>query len=83
MQRATEHNFFKPDYIGNDNIMVSHLQFADDTIMLGEASMENASTMKSILCLMELLSGLRVNFKKSCIFGINVEESNSLRWPIS
>lgn len=75
MRKATELNFFQPALIGNDNIKISHLQFADDTIIMGEAALENVSILRSILCLTELLSGLRVNFDKSCFFGINIQES--------
>ena len=41
------------------------LQYADDTIFFGEASMENVKTVKVILRSFELVSGLRINFAKS------------------
>ncbi|GAU48545.1 hypothetical protein TSUD_99510 [Trifolium subterraneum] len=50
----------------------THLQYADDTLFNGEASMDNLWSLKSILRSFELASGLRVNFSKSSIMGVNV-----------
>lgn len=61
---------------------VSLLQFADDTIFLGEASMQNTFVVKSILRCFELVSGLKVNFHKSKIAGVCAEE-NWLRSSVS
>ncbi|XP_057440482.1 uncharacterized protein LOC130732451 [Lotus japonicus] len=47
------------------DIDVSLLQFADDTIFIGEASIQNLVVLKSILRCFELCSGLKVNFHKS------------------
>lgn len=45
---------------------ISILQFADDTIFFGEANMENVKIIKAILRTFELISGLKINFAKSC-----------------
>lgn len=58
-------------YLVNDNIFFLVFQFADDTIMLCEASRSNLWTIKTIFLSFELVSGLRVNFFKSCLFGVN------------
>ena len=44
---------------------VDVLQYADDTIFFGEASMENVKAVKVILRSFEMVSGLRINFSKS------------------
>ncbi|XP_058724451.1 uncharacterized protein LOC131595932 [Vicia villosa] len=62
---------FKPFSYG-ENGSVDILQFADDTILLGEASCDNIWNMKVILRGFELVSGLRINFAKSNIIGVNV-----------
>ncbi|XP_071700500.1 uncharacterized protein [Rutidosis leptorrhynchoides] len=36
IKRAIEVNMFKGPTIGKDNVMISHLQYADDTILFGE-----------------------------------------------
>lgn len=48
------------------------LQFADDTILLCEKSWENVWVIKSIFQCFELISGLKVNFIKSKIMGLNI-----------
>jgi hypothetical protein len=70
MRSAVEKNRFKGFGVGPDNVMVSHLQYADDTICVGEATLENVWTLKAILRGFELCSGLKVNFWKSCLMGV-------------
>ncbi|GKV37508.1 hypothetical protein SLEP1_g45534 [Rubroshorea leprosula] len=74
MQSAVEKNLFKGVRIGNGNIAISHLQFADDTLFFGEASEENIQVIKCILRTFELASGLKINFGKSQIMEIGTEE---------
>lgn len=57
----------------SQNLSISSLQFADDTIFFRDASMWNIMTLKSILQCFEMASGLKVNFYKSSIIGINVK----------
>ncbi|KAK5834954.1 hypothetical protein PVK06_010634 [Gossypium arboreum] len=54
---------------------ISHLQFADDTILFLKAEEMVVENMKFILRCFETFSGLSINFKKSCIvgFGVNKE----------
>ncbi|GAU38905.1 hypothetical protein TSUD_119710 [Trifolium subterraneum] len=61
--------------ICNDGPIISHLQYADDTLCIGEASVENLWSMKAILRGFELASGLKVNFLKSCLIGVNVGDN--------
>lgn len=60
--------------VGNQNLKLSCLQFADDTIFFREASLQNILTLKSILQCFEMASGMQVNFYKSSIIGINMEK---------
>jgi len=57
----------------NTDVAVSHLHYADDTLLFGEVTMTNLWTIKTILRCFELALGLRVNFAKSCLMGIHVE----------
>ncbi|KEH16578.1 hypothetical protein MTR_0143s0070 [Medicago truncatula] len=50
-------------------IVVSHLQYADDTLFIKEATMENLWSIKVIVCCFKLTPGLTVNFFKSSILG--------------
>ncbi|PNX88001.1 ribonuclease H, partial [Trifolium pratense] len=56
----------------NANLHFQLLQFADDTIIMGEGSWENLWTIKSMLRGFELVSGLKINFVKSKLHDINV-----------
>jgi hypothetical protein len=56
-------------------LTVTHLQFADDTLLIGWKSWANVRTLKNVLLLFQKISGLKVNFHKSMLFGINVAGS--------
>ncbi|GAU27873.1 hypothetical protein TSUD_159670 [Trifolium subterraneum] len=58
-----------------DQVSVSHLQFADDTLLIGVKSWANVRALRAILVLFETMSGLKVNFNKSLLVGVNIFES--------
>ncbi|CAJ2644735.1 unnamed protein product [Trifolium pratense] len=62
-------------YKVNNNLMFHTLQFADDTIIVGEGNWDNLWTIKTVLRSFELVSGLKVNFFKSKLYGINLDDS--------
>jgi hypothetical protein len=64
----------KPFVVGNGGMPVSILQYADDTLCIGDATVENLWVIKSVLRGFEMASGLKVNFWKSCIMGVNVPQ---------
>jgi hypothetical protein len=72
MSKAVEIGKFK-GYEVSDSLHFQMLQFADDTILMGEGSWENIWTIKSLLRGFELVSGLRINFVKSKLYGIGVD----------
>jgi hypothetical protein len=72
MRSAVDKNLFKGFVVGSEGLAISHLQYADDTLCIGKASLENLWTLKAILRGFELASGLKVNFLKSCLIGVNV-----------
>ncbi|PNY15940.1 ribonuclease H [Trifolium pratense] len=49
MKKAVEQNRFRGFELGRNEICVSHLQYAYDTLCIGEASIENLWTLKAIL----------------------------------
>ena len=64
-------------------MVVSHLQYADDTIFFGEWNRDNAKALMCILKCFEEVSGLRVNYNKSKLYGVGVSESelsDMARW---
>jgi len=61
--------------IGNTNkVVISHLQFAYDTLLVGVKSWVNVRSLKAVLILFEVISGLKVNFNKSLPVGVNVND---------
>ena len=76
MVALSRNNLFSGFQVGNNaSTIVSHLQFADDTLILGDKSWANIRVMRAILLLFQSLSGLKVNFSKSCLVGVNVVDS--------
>ncbi|GKV04880.1 hypothetical protein SLEP1_g16977 [Rubroshorea leprosula] len=71
---AINHGLFDGIDIGSRGLKMSHLQFADDSILFGKAVEDNIWAAKSIMRIFELVSGLKINFRKSQLIGINVSE---------
>ena len=65
MRTALAANLYKGFNIASSEVSISLLQYADDTIFFGEASMENVKVLKAILRTFEVVSGLKINFAKS------------------
>lgn len=59
--------------VGPSGFTVSHLQYTDDALFIEEPTVGNMWAMKSILRSFELMSGLKVNFSKSSLIGVNVD----------
>lgn len=69
-------DFFTGYKVGRrDNMVVSHPQFVDDTLILGEKLWANIPSLRVVLLLSEELSGLKVIFSKSMLVGVNVTGS--------
>lgn len=60
--------------VGVNKVDINILQYADDTIFIGEASMMNVKAIKAILRTFELVSGLKINFTKSSFGAIGMSE---------
>ncbi|XP_058761431.1 uncharacterized protein LOC131634822 [Vicia villosa] len=71
MRKSIEVGDFQPFKYGEDDF-VDILQFADDTVIIGEPTSDNLWSMKVILRGFELVSGLKINFHKSNFFGTNI-----------
>lgn len=57
---------------GINQLELSHLQFVDDTLFLGEWSLNYALNLIALLQNFELVSGLKINLQKSCVFCVGV-----------
>jgi hypothetical protein len=77
MNALVEAGLFSGYKVGDNNNLVSitHLQFADDTLLIGDRSWANFRALKALLILFEATSGLKVNFHKSMLVGVNIHDS--------
>jgi len=76
VRQVVKARLFSGIKIGRKEAEVCILQFADDTVFFCENSYSNVVTLKAILRGFELASGLKINFHKSKLTGINVLRSN-------
>lgn len=65
MREAKSLNLFKGYFVGKDKGEANLLQYADDTLFVGEASLENVTTIKTIMRCFEVVPDFKVNFHKS------------------
>ncbi|CAL5343189.1 unnamed protein product [Camellia sinensis] len=74
LSRAKELGLVKGVEVGANGMRITHLQFADDTILFCEADRMEVSNIKRILRCFEISSGLKINYHKSVICGIGVDD---------
>jgi hypothetical protein len=76
MNALVDTGMFTGYKVGVDNLAsITHLQFADDTLLVCDRSWANIRAIKALLLLFEASSGLKVNFHKSMLVGVNIHDS--------
>jgi len=76
MDSLITNNLFSGYKVCSDgSLSISHLQFADDTLILEERSWASVRAMRAVLHLFALMSGLKVHFHKSELAGVNINQS--------
>ncbi|KAK3193123.1 hypothetical protein Dsin_024433 [Dipteronia sinensis] len=65
---------------GENMVHISHLQFADDTILFLEPKLLGLLNTKMMLRCFELASGLQINFHKSCICRVGKRRTSEEEW---
>lgn len=69
--------------VGQEEVTVSHLQFADDTMIFYDADICQIRYLRCILRCFEMVSGLKINLAKSGMFQIReVREIEDLTWVL-
>ncbi|XP_028101025.1 uncharacterized protein LOC114300334 [Camellia sinensis] len=74
LARAVEKGLFRGASVGGNDLRISHLQFADDTIVFCEGDHEEVLNIKRVLRCFEVMSGLKINYHKSAICGVGFQE---------
>ncbi|GJW49120.1 reverse transcriptase domain, reverse transcriptase zinc-binding domain protein [Tanacetum coccineum] len=73
LKEAVSKGIYKGVQIGRERrASISHLQYADDTLVFGEWNSVNAKNLMRILECVQQASGLKINNNKSKLYGIGV-----------
>ena len=73
MKALVTNNLFQAYGVGRQGeVKLSHLQFADGTIIIGETCWLNVRSIRVVLLLLEEVSSLKVNFYKSMSTVVNI-----------
>ena len=76
VNKAVEGGLFKDLKVGKNNVSMSHLFFADDAVFIGEWNLDNALSLISILMCFKKASGLQVNYEKSSLYGVGLDQQS-------
>ncbi|XP_015939818.1 uncharacterized protein LOC107465352 [Arachis duranensis] len=76
---AVKNSRISPLLVGQDNIELSHLQFAYDTILFCPRDEATIRNYKRLLRCFEVLSGLSINFDNSSLILVNCDSEWSQR----
>ncbi|KAJ9555268.1 hypothetical protein OSB04_009882 [Centaurea solstitialis] len=83
MDNAEKKVVFEGIKVGKLECSVSHLQYADDVIFFGKWKAANFRNLLNILECFHELSGLKINVRKSKLYGIGVAEEEVRSWALS
>lgn len=73
-RRVEQRRLVEGFVVGDDRIMVSHLQFVDETILILQEDRANIRKVDRCIKVFETISDLKVNMGKSCLVGINLSD---------
>lgn len=70
IDKSKQLGFFKGIQLNGSSKQITHLQFADDTIIFIEDNVVSIRTIRNILRCFYLLTGLKINFSKSSLYSV-------------
>lgn len=73
IQKATRRGLWEGVAMRNGSWKITHLQYADDTLLFCPVKVEYLLNVRKTLIAFELLSGLKVNFFKSFLYCLNTD----------
>lgn len=74
MRTACQKSLFHAVKVPKDGPDISHLFYADDVLFVGKWLRSNFTNLARVLRCFHVVSGLKVNFQKSNVFGIGVSD---------
>ena len=78
LKKVVDLNLLRGISFGEDAVHMSHLQYANDTIIFLEPKLDFLVNGKRIMRCFEMASGLRINFHKSCVVRVGKKVSRRL-----
>jgi len=78
VRQAEEKKLVESIEVGEKQVKVSMLQYADDTLFFCKASIQSVLTLRAILKCFELASGLKVNYSKSKVGGVGLNMNQTM-----
>lgn len=69
LRNAVSLNLFEGFEFRNNDLVVSHWKYVDDTLCIGKATVNNLWTMKELLQGFKMVLRLKINFFKSYLIG--------------
>lgn len=79
MVESIEKGLFKGIKVGNNNVEISNLQFADDALFIGSWLTTNTRNLLQLLSCFGDASGLQINRTKRKLYGVGVFEAKIIR----
>nr|GEV90596.1 putative RNA-directed DNA polymerase, eukaryota, reverse transcriptase zinc-binding domain protein [Tanacetum cinerariifolium] len=79
LMEAREKGVFKGVEVGKNKAEISHIQYADDALLVGEWSEIIITNLIRILRCFQVSSGLKVNLNKSRLMGVEVKNDEFKR----
>lgn len=73
IERVLEQNIIKGTKVGNNGVLILHLQFADDTIIFCNNDEVEMSNIKRTRRCFQVVSGLKINYSKSSLSEVNMQ----------
>lgn len=80
LERASELHIIKGISMPNCQITVTHLQFADDVILFLHPDINSVFGIKRVLQCFQIISGLKINFSKSALYGYGQSDESTRSW---
>lgn len=75
---AAKKGIFKGIKLSKNADYITHLQFADDTVVFLDGTLESAKGVKQVLQCFQLVSGLKINYGKSSLYSAYSSSGNFL-----
>ena len=74
LKKADDMNLIEPVHIGKEKVSLKHLQFADETLIFAPRNSRVITNYFRILNVFTMMSGLSLNYSKSCFISWNASD---------